>query len=735
MTEQRQNRTWIGRGAWAVTDQGLYVLSNALLNILLARWLVPAEYGTFAIAYSALLLIGAFHAAVFIEPMLVFGSGRYAGWLAGYLRILVRGNYVLTIAGSCLLIVAGAGVWLLGSRPLAHALFGLAAAVPFTLFMWLAKRASYVRQQTRLAAAQSAIYLMLLLPGLFVLKRFQLVSVFSGAVIMGFAGAVAGLWLMHRIRTTIPDSEEPPGRRAVLTAHWIYGRWALLTGVLMWVPLNLYFVVLSASIGFEASATLKAITNLVLPVLQANAALSALLLPLLVSRRDDRDEFRRLFGRALALFATVAVLYALMIGALGEPLVHLLYGGRYHTTAGVLWLLALIPVLDGVTIVFASALRSLEQPKQVFRAQLFAAACVLSVGVAATGAWGVAGAIGAMVLAGLSTSMLLAISVRKHLAYPALVLNPKARTNMQNDERQNYCDLCEEEGTLYGREKGYDLLSCRRCGLFWTNPLKHDSQEATAEATYSGEVVYLSNSISQKKRFRRQLKTFVRKAGGKDVKSLRVLEVGSGLGFFLDACEELGIAAEGCDIVGRAVRFANRERERVRLGTLDDYYPDESFDAIFAFNLIEHLPHPKDLFTQAHRILKPGGTLVLETPIQESLFHRLARVGHALSQGRLNFFGMRPGGHIYKFSKRTFREEIGFKKVYQRNIESPFGELWGNSSVLNLNHKFLYRWSLPLAWMLAKVTKQGNRLFLLLRKSLETQTVVSFDTATGLTQR
>ena len=63
MTKSRQNRILIGRGAWAVTDQGLYALSNALLNILLARWLAPAEYGAFAVAYSALLLIGVFHAS------------------------------------------------------------------------------------------------------------------------------------------------------------------------------------------------------------------------------------------------------------------------------------------------------------------------------------------------------------------------------------------------------------------------------------------------------------------------------------------------------------------------------------------------------------------------------------------------------------------------------------------------------------------------------------------------
>jgi len=258
-----------------------------------------------------------------------------------------------------------------------------------------------------------------------------------------------------------------------------------------------------------------------LPLLQANAALSALLLPLLISHKHDRSEFGCILRRALALFVALAVLYALIIGVLGRPLNHVLYGGRYQTTAGVLWLLALIPVLDGLTAVLASALRSLEQPKQIFRMQLIAAACVISVGVVATGEWGVTGAIGAIVLAGLLTTTLLAISVRKHLAEPALVLNPKAGTNMQDHERQNHCDLCGELGVLYGRKKGYDLLSCPLCSLFWTNPLKHDSQQPTAEATYPGEEVYLSNSISQKKRFRRQnLPTKVRWKGCEVTESL-----------------------------------------------------------------------------------------------------------------------------------------------------------------------------------------------------------------------
>lgn len=290
---------------------------------------------------------------------------------------------------------------------------------------------------------------------------------------------------------------------------------------------------------------------------------------------------------------------------------------------------------------------------------------------------------------------------------------------MGKAEIQEYCDLCAERGDLYGKGRSYDLLACRQCGLIWTNPLEYPSNGDTPGDEYWHEDVYLSNRDAQKKRFRQQLKTYLKKARVEDLKSLKVLEVGCGLGFFLDTCAELGIEAEGCDIVERAIEYANRERKRARVGTLDDYYADESFDAVFAFNLIEHLPHPKDFLAQAHRVLKPSGMLILETPIQESLFHRLARLGYSLSQGRLNLFGMDPGGHVYKFSKRTFSDHSGFKTVYQKNIDSPFGEIWGKSSVSSVDNRAIYRWSLPVAWTLAKATRQENRLFVLLQKPSE----------------
>ena len=291
--------------------------------------------------------------------------------------------------------------------------------------------------------------------------------------------------------------------------------------------------------------------------------------------------------------------------------------------------------------------------------------------------------------------------------------------NMEEIIRKEYCDLCEKQGVFYGKRKNFRILICKRCGLMWANPFKYFVAGKSTNFDYWGEEIYLSHADSQKKRFHKQLKTFIKKANVWDPRSLKILEVGPGLGFFLDTCEGLGIKAEGCDISERSVKYANRERERVRLGTLDGYYQYESFHAVFAFNLIEHLPYPKKFFSEAHRVLKSGGTLVLETPVQESLFHRLARIAYFFSKGRLNYLSVESVGHIYQFSKKTFKlicHDIGFNFLYQKNMNSPFGEIWSKSSLVCFDYRPLYRLSLPILWALGKLTSQGNRLFILLQK-------------------
>src|SRR5829696_8092535 len=83
--------SWLEKGFWAVADQGLFATSNFVLNIMLARWLSPQDYGAFAAMFAVFLLVGTIHTGLLTEPMLVFGSARYKDRLSEYLGTLLGG--------------------------------------------------------------------------------------------------------------------------------------------------------------------------------------------------------------------------------------------------------------------------------------------------------------------------------------------------------------------------------------------------------------------------------------------------------------------------------------------------------------------------------------------------------------------------------------------------------------------------------------------------------------------
>src|SRR5690348_1671137 len=254
---------WVNRGMWTLADQGFFSLSTVTLNVLLARWLPPHAYGAFAISYSLLLLLATVHTALLTEPLLVFGAGKYAHTLPVYVKIVMRGHWLVT--GVCSVLLASTAFVLrkLGMPLLGEAVFGVAAAAPFILLTWLMRRACYVRSRPEWAATGGALALGLTVLGLLLLRRGDALSIISALGVIGGANALAGAWLVLRVRTPMGKSSgAPPSASVVLRDHWSYGSWAAGTGMLSWAPTDLYVLVLPLWGGLPASAALKALMTL-----------------------------------------------------------------------------------------------------------------------------------------------------------------------------------------------------------------------------------------------------------------------------------------------------------------------------------------------------------------------------------------------------------------------------------------------------------------------------------------
>lgn len=391
--DQRAVRRWGGRAFWSITDQGLFAGTNFLLMVLLARWLEPTAYGALATAYAAFLLLGTLHTALWTEPILVFGGGQYRDSFLSYLGILLRGHCLFSI-GLAGLFAAGALVLEALAQPdLASASWGLAVAAPLTLFMWFARRVPYVRLRPAQAVQGGVLYLVLLLPSAYLLVRLGWHSVGNVLAVMGLAALLAGLWILFRVACTTTEGEGKIERDAVMASHWRYGRWAMLAGVLSWVPSSLPILVLPGFAGLEASGEFRAALNLVMPLLQTNSAVAILLIPAFAAVRGSGMHARVLVAGMMPLVFVALAYYAILI-MFGSTLVSVIYADRYHAAPALLWLLGAVPIAHAVALVLGASIRARQLPNRVAASYAvsacFAAAAVVPV-VQAQGVIGAAG--------------------------------------------------------------------------------------------------------------------------------------------------------------------------------------------------------------------------------------------------------------------------------------------------------------------------------------------------------
>lgn len=111
---------------------------------------------------------------------------------------------------------------------------------------------------------------------------------------------------------------------------------------------------------------------------------------------------------------------------------------------------------------------------------------------------------------------------------------------------------------------------------------------------------------------------------------LEILESGCGPGFLLKYIEQWfpNAATVGLDINSQLIESASLETTKtayVQASAQNIPISSQSFDLIVSLHVIEHLPDPKQFVMEAHRVLRPGGILLIATPNPESLGSRLLK--------------------------------------------------------------------------------------------------------------
>ena len=413
---------WIRKGGFALLDQGLISGSNFIISILLARWLMPEQYGSYAIAFGVFVLVVLVYQSLVLEPLAVFGASAYSGSLRNYLGSVVRIHFLLWVPIAVLLGVSVIVTRMSGSSSgLSGALGGVMFAAPCVLLFWLARGTFYVKLSSASAAAGSAVYCTLALAGLYLLYRRGWLSPFTAFLLMALAALATAGVLFFRLRKTLLAGGKAPASWDIWGRHWRYGRWALASCIAGWIPAYLYYPLLSSFSGMAQSGQLKALTNLTLPLEQAKAAMSLLLLPYAagIYQREGEKGVGSVAGKITFLTVAAGIVYWSILIPLKGPLFHLLYSDRYLEVAHFLPVVALGSVFYSAAFGAAIVLRAMDSPGALFGAFGVATAFSLLVGIPATKMFGLNGAIWGSNIADIASLVTALIVLRYKLANKA----------------------------------------------------------------------------------------------------------------------------------------------------------------------------------------------------------------------------------------------------------------------------------------------------------------------------
>lgn len=220
------------------------------------------------------------------------------------------------------------------------------------------------------------------------------------------------------------------------------------------------------------------------------------------------------------------------------------------------------------------------------------------------------------------------------------------------------CNLCggQDVAVIGNRSRtGKPLRSviCNACGLVWTDPLPHNPR-TYYEDDY--RVEYKGTFTPKPKHILRAGKVALLRRGllGNVLAEPKaILDVGTGGGEFAYLLKSLGHTVTGIEPNKGYAEFSIKEYGvNIKNGFIQDIeLPEQSFDLITIWHVLEHTENPSAVIEKLYALLKPEGVLVVEVPTIEATCQSPKSTFHE--------------AHIFTFNRDTLRklgEKAGFSE-------------------------------------------------------------------------
>jgi SAM-dependent methyltransferase len=177
------------------------------------------------------------------------------------------------------------------------------------------------------------------------------------------------------------------------------------------------------------------------------------------------------------------------------------------------------------------------------------------------------------------------------------------------------CNLCgSDRSTVLFRCKDYFLnisdleyavVKCRECGLVYVNPRPTEEEISSLYTAEYYRAVLTPEELLEERKEQLQAKF----AKVRHLPPGRLLDIGCQKGEFPFFMSQQGWEVQGVEFFPGPPNLFGVD---IFYGNLADAgFPSGSFDLVTLWAVLEHVYYPREMLEEVHRILKPGGAVVL----------------------------------------------------------------------------------------------------------------------------
>jgi SAM-dependent methyltransferase len=214
------------------------------------------------------------------------------------------------------------------------------------------------------------------------------------------------------------------------------------------------------------------------------------------------------------------------------------------------------------------------------------------------------------------------------------------------------CFRCAVDGKPVYDLHPFRLVQCPGCGQAYMSPRLNERGRLALydDADYFDAGVYRTPSASALQRTwaEGRLDLIGDHLAGD---GSRLFEIGCAYGLFLEQAHGRGFEVAGLEFSPVAARTASqRLGVPIREGEIIDLDGGETYHAVAAWDVIEHVPDPAAFLEAAGRMLEPGGVVALSCPYYDSIPSRVLRS---------RWWTLKPHKHIWHFTSAGLCRTLG----------------------------------------------------------------------------